>query len=301
MKVIRPITIDTPKVVSSSATEEYEVWVSGKTFAKGGRVVFSEIVYESLLDGNLGKQPDTHPNDWLAAGASNKMSMFDLQVNTQTKAQETLTVKFAPGKPFDAVAFLNLVGKHANLTVRDGVGGQVVYTADTDLDNNSLKVINWYTYFFEDFDFRSEVIFQNIPPYSTGVVEITLSSGTGEPVAIGSTSVGTITDLGSTQYGLSFGIRDFSVKEFNSDFGTVKFVERAFSKRMNANLLIANERLNYITNVLQSLRAVPTLYIGTDCDPKYTVTAVFGFVKDWNVEIPYYNHSLISVEINGLI
>ena len=301
MKVIRPITIDAAKVVSSSAVEDHEVWDSGKTFAKEDRVVFSETIYESLIDANVGKQPDTHLNDWLAVGASNRMSMFDLQVNTQTKAQETLTVAFAPGKSFDSVAFLNLAGRLVNLTVYEAPGGRVVHTDEADLDNSSLNVINWYTYFFEDFDFLSEVIFQNIPPYSTGVVEVIVSSGAGELVAIGSTSVGTMIELGSTQYGLNFGIRDYSIKEFDNDFGTVKFVERAFSKRMTSNLLIPNQRLNYIAKTLQDLRAVPTLYIGTDCDPKYAVTAVFGFIKDWNVEIPYYDHSLISIEISGLI
>lgn len=301
MKVIRPIIIDAAKVISSSAVEDHEVWDSGKTFAKEDRVFFSETIYESLVDANVGKQPDTHPNDWLVVGASNKMSMFDLQVNTQTKAQETLTVAFAPGKNFDAVAFLNLAGRYVNLTVYDELGGRIVHTDEADLDNSSLNVIDWYTYFFEDFDFRSEVIFQNIPPYLTGVVEVTVNSSVGEPAAIGSTSVGTMIDLGSTQYGLNFGIRDYSVKEFDNDFGTVKFVERAFSKRMSSNLLIPNQRLNYIAKTLQDLRAMPTVYIGTDCDPKYAITAVFGFVKDWNVEIPYYDHSLISIEISGLI
>lgn len=300
MKVIRPIDITAAKVLSSTATEEYAPYNDTTTYNTGDKVVDSENIYEALKDNVTGKTPATSPTDWLLIGASNKMSMFDLQVSTQTKAQETLTVEFAPGSPFDVVAFLNVVGRQANLKVRDDVGGQIVYEADTDLDNSALMVNDWYTYFFEDFDFRTEVIFQDIPPYALGVVEITLTGGSGETVAIGATSVGTVVELGSTQYGLSFGIRDFSVKEFNNDFGTVKFVERAFSKRMNANLLIPNERLNYVTNVLQNLRAVPTLYIGTDCDPKYTVTAVFGFVKDWNIEIPYYNHSLISIEISGL-
>lgn len=299
MKVIRPLAIDAAKVISTTAVETHEVWTSGKTFAKGEEVIYDETIYESLIDANLGKRPDTHPDDWLALGATNKMRMFDLQVNTQTVAQGSLTVKFSPGKVFNAVAFLNLVGKSANLTVWDSPGGAVVYTSEVSLDNSSLKVIDWYTYFFEDFDFRSEAIFQDIPPYHAGVIEVTLTSG--EEVAIGSTSVGTLIDLGSTQYGLNFGIRDYSVKKFDDDFGTVTFLERAFSKRLTANLLIPNEKLNYVSRTLQDLRAVPTLYIGTDCDPKYSVTAVFGFVKDWNIEVQYHNHSLISIEISGLI
>ena len=299
MKVIKPIPITRDKVLSSTAVEQYATWNSAATYAKGDKCVYGDKIYESLLDGNVNKTPDTNPNSWLDIGANNKMSMFDIQVNTQTTATETLTVVFKPGSAFNAVSFLNLVGNTITVIVKDSPTGSVVYTETIELDNSSSNVIDWYTYFFEDFDFRTEVVFRNIPPYANGVIEVTISANVGAPVAIGTCSVGTMIDLGDTQYGLNYGIRDYSIKE-TDEFGNTKFIQRAFSKRMSPTLMVENTRLNYIGKTLENLRATPTVYIAVD-DPKYGGTVVFGFLKDWNIEINYPNHSMISMEVDGLI
>lgn len=299
MKVIRPIQITASKVISSTAVEEYGAWSNATTYAEGDRVIYNNKIYESVVASNLNKQPDTNPTSWLFVSADNKMSMFDLQVNTQTTAMDTLTVVFKPGKSFTALAFLNIIGVSISVVVRDGVGGAVVYSNTVSLDNSSISVVDWYTYFFEDFDFFTEAVFQNIPPYNDGVVEVSISGNVGSLVAIGACTVGTVIELGDTQYGANYGIRDYSVNE-TDQFGNTEFVERPFSKRMNALLYTPNERLNYVTKTLQGLRAVPTVYIGAE-DPKYQGTIIFGFLKDWNIEINYPNHSMISTEVMGLI
>src|SRR5574344_807294 len=198
MKVIRPIPITSDKVLSSTAVEEYATWSSATTYAKGDKCVYGNKIYESLLEGNVNKTPDTNPNSWLYIGANNKMSMFDKQVNTQTTATETLTVVFKPGSAFNVVSFLNLIGNTITVTVKDSPTGSVVYTETIELDNSTINVIDCYTYFFEDFDFRTEVVFQNIPPYANGVIEVTISASAGALVAIGACSVGTMIDLGDT-------------------------------------------------------------------------------------------------------
>ena len=261
--------------------------------------MYNNKIYESLIASNVNKQPNTNATTWLDLGADNKTSMFDIQVNTQTTATGTLTVVFQPGSTFNAVSFLNLVGNTIAVTVKDSPTGSVVYTETVELDNSTSNVIDWYTYFFEDFDFRTEVVFQNIPPYANGVVEVTISAGVGALVAIGTCSVGTMIELGDTQYGLNYGIRDYSIKE-TDEFGNTKFIQRAFSKRMSPTLMIDNNRLNYVGKVLENLRATPTVYIAVD-DPVYGGTIVFGFLKDWNIEINYPRHSMISMEVDGLI
>ena len=299
MKVIKPVPITSDKVLSSTAVEEYATWSSATTYAKGDKCVYGDKIYESLLDGNVNKTPDTNPNSWLDIGANNKMSMFDVQVNTQTKATETLTVVIKPGTSFNSLALLNIKGRSVTITMKDFEGGSVVYTNSLSLENSSVFVFDWYTYFFEDFDYLSEAIFKELPVYNRGVIEITISSGAGYQVAIGNCTVGNMIDLGATQYGLNYGIRDYSVKE-TTEFGDTKFVERAYSKRMSPTLMLPNTRLNYISKTLQDLRATPTVYIGSESSI-YQGTIVFGFLKDWNVEISYPNHSMLSMEVDGLI
>lgn len=252
-----------------------------------------------MIASNVNKQPNKNATSWLDLGADNKTSMFDIQVNTQTTATETLTVVFQPGSTFNAVSFLNLIGNEISVTVKDSPTGSIIYSETLNLDNSTSNVIDWYTYFFEDFDFRTEVVFQNIPPYVNAVIEVTISGAVGALVAIGTCSVGTMIELGDTQYGLNYGIRDYSIKE-TDEFGNTKFVQRAFSKRISPNLMVENTRLNYIGKTLENLRATPTVYIAVD-DPIYGGTIVFGFLKDWNIEINYPRHSMISMEVDGLI
>lgn len=298
MKVIRPIQITPDKIISSTAGESYADWNSTTSYILGMKVVFNNSIYESLIENNLNKNPQITPTVWLYVGASNKTAMFDLEVNSQTTAGTILTVKFRPGKPFDIVSFLNIKGKSISVTVKDG-GGVIVYNSSIDLVNLE-SIIDWYTYFFEDFDLRTEAVFQNIPPYlSDSTIEVTIQNNPGQNVAIGNCCIGTTVDLGDTQYGLNYGIRDYSVKE-TDEFGNTKFVQRAYSKRISSNLMVANTRLNYVSRTLESLRATPTVYIAVD-DPKYGGTVIFGFLKDWNIEISYPNHSMISMEVDGLI
>lgn len=297
MKVIRPIEITPNKILSSTVTEIYPTWSSATTYALGAKVIYNNRTYESLIASNLNKQPDTNPTSWLDVGPSNKTAMFDNQVNTQTTATTSFTTIFQPGSAFNSVSFLNLKGVSIGIVVKDSPAGSVVFSESMNLDGSVIE--DWYAYFFEDFDVRTEVIFSNIPPYVNAVIEVTITAGTGAAVAIGSAAVGNLIDIGLTQYGLGYGIRDYSVKE-TDDFGNTKFVERAFSKRMSPNIFVENNRLNYVAKTLEKLRATPALFIATE-DSRFEGTIVFGFLKDWNIEISYPEHSMLSAEIEGLI
>ena len=299
MKVIKPIPITRGKVISSTAVEEYPAWDAATNFDKEDRCVYEDKIYESLIDSNTNKKPDTHPNDWLDMGASNKMKMFDIQVNTQTKSTEILSVVIKPSTSFNSIALLNIKGRSVSISVRDSVGGTIVYSQTMNLDNSSISIFDWYTYFFEDFDFRTEAVFSDLPPYNSGTIEVVLTAAAGEEVAIGNCCIGNIIEIGATQYGLNYGIRDYSIKE-TTEFGDTKFVERAFSKRMSPLLYLPNTKLNYVSKLLEGLRATPTVYIGVEA-PEYQGTIVFGFLKDWNIEISYPNHSMLSIDVDGLI
>ena len=297
MKVIRPIEITPAKILSSTATELYSAWSAATTYADGDKVLYNNRIYESLAGSNLNKQPDTNPTFWLDLAPSNKTAMFDSVVNTQTTATASLTVTFQPGVTFDSVAFLNISGSAINVQVKSSPSGSVVYNQTISLDNT--QIFDWYGYFFADFDLRTEVLFQNIPPYAAGTIIVTITSPSGSTVAIGNSTVGSLVDIGGTQYGLNYGIRDYSTKETDL-FGNIKIVQRAFSKRMSPTIFVDNMKLNYVSKVLESLRSTPTVFIATD-DSRFEGTIILGFLKDWNIEINYPTYSLISAEIEGLI
>jgi hypothetical protein len=181
------------------------------------------------------------------------------------------------------------------IDITDGANGPSIYSNTINLDDTSI--LDWYMYFFEPYDFRRDVVLTNIPPYSTAVINISIVN-TGSTSAIGNVVLGNIAELGGTQYGVGVGIRDYSIKE-TDDFGNTTFLVRAFSKRMQAQVFLNNSSLNYVVRTLTSLRAVPAVWIGSE-SPELEPLIVYGFYRDFNIDISYPTSSLCSIEIEGL-
>jgi hypothetical protein len=296
MKVIKPVTYTGAMLISTTAANADAEYNAGTSYSTGNRVTYLETVYESLVSSNVGNTPSTSPTQWVEIGPSNKRAMFDSQVSTQTTRATPLAVTVAPGTAFNSLALLNMSGTALSITVTDGPGGPTVYSQTISLIEDFA--VDWYMYFFEPTALRSDVVLTDIPPYSAGRISVSLSAGSGD-VAIGSMMFGTFYELGGTEYGAGAGIRDYSVKE-TDEFGVTTFVQRAFSKRMEAQVFVENDRLGFITRILSELRATPSVWIGAD-DDRFSPLVMFGFYRDFNIDIAYPAHSLCRLEIEGLI
>ncbi len=66
MKVIQPVIFQTSQLHSTTAVETYSTYAAGTTYAIGNKVVYGTRIYESLVNANLGNQPDTNSTKWLA-------------------------------------------------------------------------------------------------------------------------------------------------------------------------------------------------------------------------------------------
>ena len=295
MKVISPIQITSGMVTSTNATETYSTYNSGTTYALGAKVVYGNFTYESLVVSNVGNQPDISPTKWLEIGPSNKWAMFDTKVDTQTTRATPLTVTVTPATVITSLSLLNVDGVTATINITDGPTGPNVYSKTIDLDDTTIT--DWYMYFFEPYDFRTDIVLTDLPPYSGAVITVNMIKTAGT-VAIGNMLLGNVISLGSTQYGASAGIRDYSVKE-TDEFGNTAFVVRAFSKRMQAQVFLDNSSLNYVVKTLTNLRAVPAVWIGSE-DTQLQPLIVYGFYRDFNIDISYPDNSLCSIEIEGL-
>lgn len=295
MKVISPIQITSGMITSTNATETYSTYNSGTTYALAARVVYGNFIYESLVASNIGNQPDISPTKWLEIGPSNKWAMFDNKVDTQTIRTTPLTVQVTPAIIVNSLSLLNIDAVTVTVDITDGPAGPNVYSKTIDLDDTTI--LDWYMYFFEPYDFRTDVVLTDLPPYSASVITVSLTKTTGT-TAVGNMLLGNVVPLGLTQYGASAGIRDYSVKE-TDEFGNTAFVVRAFSKRMQAQVFLDNSSLNYVVKTLTNLRAVPAVWIGSE-DTQLQPLIVYGFYRDFNIDISYPTSSLCSIEIEGL-
>lgn len=295
MQVIRPITFAPAMLISSNATELYPTWAAGTTYAKDAFVDYQTHIYQSLVNSNTGNVPSTSPTQWVLVGPDNTHAMFDGEVQTQTSRATPLSVVVAPGSVFNSAAVMNLDAEELTFSVRDGAGGPIVYTRTIDLDDT--PILDWYMYFFEPYDFRQDVILTDLPAYSNGRIEMTVSKSTGT-VKVGLLTFGNVFTIGKTLQGAPVGIRDYSVKE-TDEFGNTTFVQRSFSKRMEPSVFMDNSRLNFIFKLLSEIRATPVVWIGST-DSTYLPLAMLGFYKDFNIDIAYADYSLVRLEIEGL-
>lgn len=301
MKVINPVTFTPSMLISTDATDPNPTWNSGTTYALGAIVSYNTKLYESLQASNTNHQPDLTASStwWLEIGSDNRYAMFDLQVGQRTTRTTSLTVVVAPGQIISSVALIDISALTAKLTIRDGLSGPIIYEEIKGV--TGALVTDWYEYFFSDPLVQiSQVVFQNIPPYLNAHITLEIVGNTGDTVSLGEMVFGTLSTIGGTQYGLSAGIIDYSVKE-TDEFGNTLFVERPFSKRLNAQVFLANSQVGRVQRLLYSLRAKPCVWIATDDPTLQEPAIIFGFYRDFSTEISYPSHSICSLEIEGLI
>jgi len=298
MKIIRPNPI-TSSMVTTNVAELYANWSSATTYALADRVVFGDSVYESVQSSNLNKNPETEPTWWIRIGSTQQMAAFDGQLSDVVTSTNDIEIIVQPNSIIDSISYFGLIGYKATITVKDGgASGVIVYEDEVFLDGS--ESVSWYQYFFFDpFLSKNQVLFTNIPPIGDPYIVITVEglSGTRQ---VGEIVMGRLYSLGCAAFGATAGIIDYSRKD-TDDFGNTTFVRRAFSKRVECQVIIQNFDLNRVQRVLYDVRATPLTWIVAD-DPRFEEPlVVYGFYRDFVTEIAYPNHSLCNIEIEGLI
>ena len=136
-----------------------------------------------------------------------------------------------------------------------------------------------------------------VPVYESGVLTLTLTrDNPADAVSCGTLLVGRQFDIGDTEHGVDLGIIDYSRKE-TDQFGVTSVVERAFAKRMSARVVMQTSAVDDVHRTLASIRATPVLWIGSESFESLTV---FGFYKEFSIDLAYPTLSYCSLTIEGL-
>lgn len=294
-KVIKPTTYTSAMLVSTTAQDVDAAYNAGTAYALNARCTYADRIYGCIQGPSTGNDPATSPLWWIDAGPSNKSAMFDNQISTATTATTSLAVVLEPGL-CNSISFFGLVGQTLTVNVKDGPSGATVFERTFTLDGTLIA--DWYQYFYEPFVQLGEVVITDLPAYSTNYMTITITAGVGASVGIGMVSFGTIYELGSAQYGATASIIDYSRKD-TSALGVATFIKRSYSKRMSLHLVLPNAQLNKVQRILADIRATPCAWIGSGSSD-YLPLVMFGFYRDFSIEIAYATTSFCSIEIEGL-
>lgn len=298
MKIVIPMVVTDATLVSTNVPENlYPLYDAGYIYSFGQRVhiIGPDVhkVYESLVEGNTGKDPETSPAFWAYVSPTNPWKMLDRSVTTQTENPESIQVEVRSRGRALAIAVLNASAKEVRVEMLDAVEGTVHDQTYSMVSPSGVD--DWYDYFFEPVVRLQDLMITDLPSYASPIVRVTLN-GEDEVVKCGALVVGPILNFGTTQYGVEIGIRDFSRKE-QDDYGNYTIIERAFSKRATYPLYLQNDKVDNFQQLLASIRATPVVYIGADI---YSSTAVYGFYVYFKIEIAYINYSACTIEVEGL-
>jgi hypothetical protein len=185
-------------------------------------------------------------------------------------------------------------------------GGSSIYTVTKEFDNTFIS--SWYQWLFEPYSIDTDLLFGQIGEpttsstwgvYTSGEVQITITKTAGASVASCSgILIGTTVELGEVQYGASAGIQDYSIKETDA-YGVTTLVQRNFAKRSSYSLRIPNAQIRRVHSTLVQLRATPCVWVAST-DYAYTPLTVYGFYKDFDIQVAYPDYSTATIEIEGM-
>lgn len=271
-------------------------WDSGTTYALDDEVIASDKIYVSAQGSNTNNNPTTDDGTWWTyKSVTNPYRMFDQIVNSQSTDSSTIEVEVIPSSFVNRASIINVQGARATVTVTDDTAGEVYN--ETKLLRQYAGEVSWYNFFFADRQQDESVSFGGIPNYLGATVKLTVEPVSGEDASVGEFVLGQAVTLGQTQYGASIGIQDYSAKQTN-DFGQTLIVERAFAKRASFDIWLDSNDVSAVQKALAGVRATPAVYIGSE---ELEETIVFGFYRDFDIVLQSLNHSLCTIEVEGLV
>ena len=304
MKIIKPTTITDSEFISCNVSETPPAaYAAGTTYAVGDQVIVAAThkIYESLQDSNTGHYPpDNLTGDtpyWWEVGATMPWKAFDSHIGTSKVSNlDSITYVLQPGQ-VTGVALLEVEGVSVDIVMTDPVEGEV-YSAHIDLYSTE-NIYDWYTYFFGAFEFSNAVVKVDLPPYKNCTLTITINAESGELAKVGEIVVGTTVTLGFTQYDPQVSIIDYS-KKATDTFGNYTVLERAFSKRVDIQVIVENGAINNISKILAELRATPVVWVATDNKTYASSLVVYGYYKDFSMVIPHPIWAEMNLQVEGL-
>lgn len=305
MQIIIPQSITDGALTYSSIAEPSAgevLWSAIPNYSIGAEVIRTEThrKYKRLIAGTTASPPESDTSDppnWLDIGPTNKWAMFDDVIGTNTTSSSSpLTVRLqTTGVGGLYAAEVN--ARTVVVSIKDAPGGSVVYTQTIDLD--ATIVTSFYDWFFNEFTPLTEFSLTDFPyHYSNAELEVTFS-GTSLPLSCGVLKFGKSYTLGRTQYGATSSITDYSKKE-QDEFGRISVLKRSFSKRASYEIWTEKSAYTWISRLLSSIRATPCIFIGTDY-AGYEPLTIYGFYKDYSINVQYPTVHYCSLDVEGLI
>lgn len=294
LNMIAPATVGAANIVSSSIADE-PAYNAGTTYANEDRVTYNGFAWESLQAGNTGNTPAVGSEWWVKVGLPASLRPFDNKISNADEQAVNITYTLSLAGFNTGVALYNLIGTAAQVIYRDADDIERYNETETLRDNSG--VYSWYSYFYKRRQQKTEVLFEDIPRYLGGELDIIITTAN-NVAAVGEIVPGMILPIGDALFGSSVGIQDFSRKVVDEGFGGIEVVERDYSDTIDFDVAISTPRVTFIKRELAKRRAKPTVYYTRGAAG---LMSVIGFYSDLTIVVGNPVFSDCSLEIEGLV
>jgi hypothetical protein len=311
MDILLPKTLIATDVVSNNLVDTaIATYVETSTYVEDDEVVVDTTIFPKRIYKALGAvatytYPPDNPTDWLDTGCPNKWKMFDEYLTTQSVADgtetpaDTIVFELKSGLQ-SSIALFGLKGSLVKFEFKDSGGTiQTEYTQEKTLLDE--KVTDWWLWFFDQFMYMEEVIF-DFPSWQVSSVVITITSTlSGIAPACGYCILGERFHVGYTQYDIKTSIIDYSTKSTNA-FGDTYLKQGNYVKLMDLDIIVDSYMYDVINRALISVRGKPTIFEGNNVefDTDYSSFKILGFIKDFDQILTSRDLMRCSMSIQGL-
>lgn len=306
MRAFIPIDVTTDDMlISSSISEpdtaepEYDVATTYAEFDQVSVITAdSHLVYESLVDSNLGNAV-TDDTKWILKGNTNRFRMFDWNQGNPSTAASPLTVVIRPGQRIDAIMLDGLKAAILDMTVRDGIDGAAVFTMDGYLLQRN--VTTFFEYFFDPFTYIEKVATFAVPAIADPVIYLTLSDPSGI-IELSRFAFGLSTYVGATQNQNPIVDSD-NYSEITWDaFGKATLSPVPSVPTNEVKIAIKSNRLNQIRQFRERANAKPAVWSGLDDDVHDYAESLlmFGVYRNFQIDLTDPNFPVINLSLKGI-
>jgi hypothetical protein len=290
MQVIEPIQNSALEITSTNVAVLENAWSTDSGYVAGYPVQHEGVVYAAVQDMDStspapGEATDPLEEYWFRWGVTNPNKPFDGLISSQAIGPPTTTYVLAITEYTGGVALIGMGNVTSFSISMNDSAGTLVYTNTVDLLDTVTGL------------YKTDEILLDLPLYS--VSEITINLYATVEVLISAIILGRVHELGYSKYGGSTSIIDYSIKKTDT-FGNFIVNQKAFSRRLEADLLANSSKFKEYYNLLTEIRSSPVVWITTDRDKYSNILIAYGFYRDFEIKVINCSTININLSIEGL-
>ena len=282
-------------ISSNVPVTDHAEWNVATAYVLNDRVILAVLtsVYECRV-ACTGVNPSTDTTGkWVLVGRVNCWKMFDGQMTTSTEMAEEINVAIRPGAKADSLVLFGAVGAGVRVTVTDAVDGLLLDRQIAMVRHTAES--SWYAYFFNPQVAQDYLILTDLPRSSNCTITVQISQP-GGTAKCSMCLVGSKDDLGTAQFGLGFGIDDYSTRE-KDDFGNYSITKRDFSDHISYPVLVPTADNRRVKNRLAAVRATACVFVGS---VDYPETIAYGYPTAFDHVLGGVGYSDCNLEVESL-